>query len=94
MNELFDTSNLLEANKAAPKLLKEGANYLDEKIQKTFTYKITDFEKINNITFIVTDELQTINSDNEKIRPDLVIYLNGFPIIVFEFKTPNDLSQT
>ena len=90
LNKLFETSNLLEANKAATKLLKEGVKYHDEKIKKTFTYKIIDFEKINNNTFIVTDELQTINSDNEKRRPDLVIYLNGFPIIVFEFKTPND----
>lgn len=90
LNKLFETSNLLEANKAATKLLKEGVNYYDEKIKKSFTYKIIDFEKINNNTFFVTDELQTINLDNEKRRPDLVIYLNGFPIIVFEFKTPND----
>ena len=93
LNKLFETSNFLEANKAATKLLKDGVKYHDEKIKKTFTYKIIDFEKINNNTFIVTDELQTINSDNEKRRPDLVIYLNGFPIIVFEFKTPNATSK-
>ncbi len=93
LSKLFETSNLLEANKAATKLLKEGVKYHDEKIKKTFTYKIIDFEKINNNTFIVTDELQTINLYNEKRRLDLVIYLNGFPIIVFEFKTPNYTSK-
>ena len=53
LNKLFETPNLLETNKAATKLLKEGVNYYDEKIKKSFTYKIIDFEKINNNTFLL-----------------------------------------
>jgi len=91
IDEIFKTSNLLESNKAATKLLQNGIEIFNDKInKKSVHYQIIDFEKIENNNFIVTDELKTINLDNEKRRPDLVIYINGFPFIIFEFKTPND----
>ena len=88
LKNCFNTTNLFEANKNANNILKNGITITDERLKKTSNFKIVDFKNIDNNSFIVTNQFSIININNEKRIPDILIYLNGFPIIVFELKTP------
>lgn len=53
---------------------------------KHITVKLIDFETPENNEYVVTDEF-TVVSGVEK-RPDLVLLINGIPVVVGELKTP------
>ena len=48
---------------------------------------IVDFQNINNNSFIVANQWTFIENSNK--RPDILIFLNGIPICLFELKSPN-----
>lgn len=83
----LDQNNLLKNNKvfskyihagiSVPKYTKEGVKY--------HTVKIIDFKNIDNNEFLVTNQF-TIEEHSIK-RPDIVIYINGLPLVVFELKS-------
>jgi len=50
------------------------------------TVKLIDFDDISSNDFVITDEY-TVRQKVEK-RPDLVMLVNGIPLVVGEFKTP------
>lgn len=87
--DCFSTTNLLESNKCATSYLQNGIKIYDNKIKKTLSFRLIDFDNPNNNEFIVTNQFECINDDDDSRRPDIVIYLNGLPISVMELKTPN-----
>ena len=50
------------------------------------TVRLIDFDDIANNNFVVTTQYSFTNGQN--IRPDLVLLINGIPIIIGETKTP------
>jgi len=50
------------------------------------TVKLIDFDNINNNEFVVTTQYSFSNSQNR--RPDLVLLVNGIPLVIGEAKTP------
>lgn len=52
-------------------------------------YKMIDWELFNNNTFHVCTELTYRNGEDE-FRPDITIFINGFPLIFIEVKKPNN----
>ncbi len=50
---------------------------------------IVDFDNIENNIFYIVDQLTITGFDNETRRPDLIVYINGLPIIIFELKSPS-----
>ena len=51
--------------------------------------KIVDFHNIENNDFLVVNQF-TIKGTKGNRRPDLVVFINGFPISVIELKNPAD----
>ncbi|TCO70664.1 type I restriction endonuclease subunit R [Marinisporobacter balticus] len=51
------------------------------------TVKFIDFENVSNNTFHVVSQLK-IKGVNENCIPDLIIYINGIPVVVIECKSP------
>jgi len=51
--------------------------------------KLIDFENFNNNSFHVVTELTCQNSD-EEFRPDVVLLINGMPLVFIEVKKPNN----
>lgn len=49
-----------------------------------------DFKQAENNHFLCSDEVSIIGKNNR--RPDLIIFINGLPLIVFEFKNLFDAS--
>lgn len=50
------------------------------------TVRLIDFDNISNNNFVVTTQYSFTNGQN--IRPDLVLLINGIPLIIGEAKTP------
>ena len=79
-------SNLYDSNKYICKLLADGfifkRNNPDNK-DLLIRYIDTDFAENN--TFKIVNQLEIQGS--ELRIPDLILYINGIPIVVFEFKT-------
>ena len=80
-------NNLINNNKVFTKYLHTGISvpeYTKEGV-KYHTVKLIDFDNIDNNEFLVTNQF-TIQEHSEK-RPDIIIFINGLPLIVFELKS-------
>lgn len=88
IDDLKSTSNIFQRNKHAYNYLSNGITIEDENGDSK-TYKLIDFDNVENNIFVVTNQFTTLNDSLEHRRPDVVIYCNGLPIIVWELKTPD-----
>ena len=55
--------------------------------------RLVDFENFDNNSFHVVTELTYKNGDDE-FRPDVIILINGLPLVFIEVKKPNNLDGT
>ena len=84
---------LMVANERITNLLLLGTS-LEENLEggtkRSFSFKFIDFENLQNNDFYVTEEFEVSRvsqSDAQKHRrPDLVLFINGIPIVVIELK--------
>jgi len=65
-----------------------GKAFYERLSQKT-GHKIIDFENFENNTFNVVTELTYKNGD-EEFRPDIILLVNGLPLVFIEVKKPNN----
>jgi len=84
---------LMVANEKITNYLLLGTSYeesLDGGVKKSFSFKYIDFENIENNHFAITEEFIVDRANqNESIktrRPDLVVFINGIPLVVIELK--------
>jgi len=59
------------------------------KITEKSGIKLIDFENFENNTFNVVTELTYKNGD-EEFRPDIILLINGLPLVFIEVKKPNN----
>lgn len=88
INKLKNISSypLYSGNKEAFLLVNEGFNLEREDKSKLALYvSYIDFDQPNNNTFRVVNQFTV--KDKEHRRPDLLIFINGIPVTIFEFKT-------
>ncbi|MBS7786613.1 type I restriction endonuclease subunit R [Flavobacterium sp. CYK-55] len=84
--ERLPASDLYESNKAFMKLLSDGFVLKREDThQKDIFIQLIDFAQPQNNTYTVVNQL-AIKGYEMRI-PDLIVYINGLPLVVFEFKT-------
>ncbi|WP_224728167.1 type I restriction endonuclease subunit R [Francisella sp. SYW-2] len=55
--------------------------------------KLIDFDNPSNNDFTVMNQFTIIENDNNK-RPDLIIFVNGLPLVVIELKNATDENAT
>lgn len=86
----FNSPVLVENNKAFHKLLVEGIDVSFSKDGEIKTEKayIIDFKNINKNDFLVVNQFTII--EKEERRPDLVLFINGIPLVVIELKSASD----
>ena len=54
---------------------------------------LVDYDKLKNNEFMVVNQF-TVIENNQNRRPDVVIFINGIPLIVVELKNPADKDAT
>lgn len=60
-----------------------------EKLTAKSGTRLIDFENFDNNTFNVVTEL-TYKKDDEEFRPDIILLINGMPLVFIEVKKPNN----
>ena len=60
-----------------------------EKLIDQSGIRLIDFENFENNTFNVVTEL-TYKKDDEEFRPDVIVLINGMPLVFIEVKKPNN----
>ena len=60
-----------------------------ERLTQKSGVKLIDFENFDNNTFNVVTEL-TYKKDDDEFRPDIILLVNGMPLVFIEVKKPNN----
>ena len=60
-----------------------------EKLTSKSGARLIDFENFDNNTFNVVTEL-TYKKDDDEFRPDIILLINGIPLVFIEVKKPNN----
>lgn len=60
-----------------------------EKLISRSGIKLIDFDNFGNNTFNVVTEL-TYKKDDDEFRPDIILLINGMPLVFIEVKKPNN----
>ena len=87
--------DLLANNEAFHRLLTEGVNYSfqDAGNQRGEFAKLIDFDNPENNEFLVVNQFTIIENHQNK-RPDLILFVNGIPLVVIELKNATDENAT
>ncbi len=84
--ELYPSSDLYGSNKSIMKLIADGfVLKREDRTEKDLYIYLLDFETIENNNFKIVNQLEI--QGYEKRIPDGIVYINGLPLVVFEFKS-------
>jgi len=77
----------IDTNEGFSKALRDGINLKNAATGKKHDYKLLDFDTPENNHFVVTNQFY-FEGDTENIRPDILIFVNGLPLVDIEAKSP------
>ncbi|PFP06537.1 type I restriction endonuclease subunit R [Bacillus thuringiensis] len=85
----IESTNLMEANQKFHEMIVNMISVQQDlgKGKKNQTVRFIDFEILENNDFLVVDQF-TISNAQGNIRPDLIIFINGLPLVIIECKSP------
>jgi len=84
--ERLPASDLYGSNKAFMKLVSDGFPLKrEDRSQKDLFIHLIDYSPADRNFYKITNQLEIVGS--EKRIPDGILYINGLPLVVFEFKS-------
>lgn len=91
----ISSPELLANNEAFHRLLTEGVNvsYQKEGNTRGDLVWLVDFANSDNNEFVVANQF-TIIENNQNKRPDIILFVNGLPLVVLELKNAADENTT
>ncbi len=91
----INSPDLLTNNEAFHKILTEGikVSYRKEGVSRGDIVWLVDFDNVKNNEFLVTNQY-TIIEENSTKRPDIILFINGLPLVVIELKNAIDENAT
>jgi len=92
INELKLTSTGIEGAKRILNFYKFGVPVKFEKEKVVKYVNLFDFEEIENNEFIITR--QAYYQGKDRIRTDIIFYVNGIPLVDIECKNPTNISES
>lgn len=82
------SGTIYEANKAVYKIICDGFIFNREDITKKDLYiELIDFDTPENNIFKVINQFEIEGINNQIRIPDGIVFVNGIPVVVFEFKS-------
>lgn len=89
------SSELLGDNEAFHKLLVEGVkvDVQREGITRGEIVHLIDFDNVSNNDFVVANQFTIVENSHQK-RPDIILFVNGLPLVVIELKNAVDENAT
>ena len=85
----FENGELVQKNSVFMDYLQNGipVRYFVSGEERSSIVYLVDYKNPNNNSFVLTSQWTFI--ENSKKRPDLVLFLNGLPIVLVELKSPS-----
>lgn len=85
----FENADLVTKNKVFMDYLQNGipVKYQENSEETSTIVYLVDYAHVENNSFIVANQWTFIENSNK--RPDILIFLNGMPIILIELKSPS-----
>lgn len=83
----IDAGLLESRNKSFFDYLQNGISisYYDKEEEKTDIVYLIDYQNVDNNSFLVSNQFSLVGKDSK--RPDMVIFVNGLPLVVIELKS-------
>lgn len=82
------SGTIYEANKAVYKLISDGFILnREDRTQKDIFIELIDFENFDNNIFKVVNQFEIDGINNQRRIPDGIVFINGIPVVVLEFKS-------
>lgn len=82
------SGTIYEANKAVYKMICDGFIFNREDItQKDLYIELIDFDTPENNIFKAVNQFEIEGVNNQIRIPDSIVFINGIPVVVFEFKS-------
>lgn len=76
------------ANKAMFLRMVEGETFVrEDRSAKDFHLRLIDFDETDNKNIVKIVNQMTIKGPKATRRPDAIVYVNGLPVVVMEFKS-------
>ena len=85
----FENGELVQKNTIFMDYLQNGISvkyYVNGKEKSEIVY-VVDYKNPNNNSFIVANQWTFIENSNK--RPDIILFLNGLPVVLVELKSPS-----
>jgi type I restriction enzyme R subunit len=91
----LNSSELIANNEAFHRMLTEGikVTYQKDGYNRGDLVWLIDFKNPENNDFIVANQFTVIENNINK-RPDVILFVNGLPLVVIELKNPADENAT
>ena len=91
----LNSPELIANNEAFHRMLTEGikVSYQKDGADRGDLVWLIDFKNPENNEFLVTNQFTVIENDVNR-RPDVILFVNGLPLIVIELKNPADENAT
>ena len=85
----IDTGSLQQRNAAFHEYLQSGVEvrFFDGKEEQNDIVYLIDFDNPENNDFHVVNQWTFVEYSNK--RPDLIVFINGMPLVIFELKSPS-----
>lgn len=86
----FDSGSLIQKNAAFMGYLQDGieVKYFHKGEERSSVVKLIDFNTVKNNTFEVVNQFTFLEGGNNR-RPDIVLFINGLPLVLMELKSPS-----
>ncbi|MBP6064154.1 MAG: type I restriction endonuclease subunit R [Bacteroidales bacterium] len=91
----FGSQELIVNNEAFHRMLTEGirVQYRRDGGERGDLVRLIDYKNLENNEYLVVNQYTVIEGNNNK-RPDIVLFVNGIPLVVMELKNPADEQAT
>ena len=85
----FDNGELVQKNITFMNYIQNGIqlDYYDKGKKKNDIVYLVDYNNPNNNSFIIANQWTFIENSNK--RPDVLLFLNGLPVVLIELKSPS-----
>lgn len=86
---------LIDTNEAFHRMLVEGVpvTLVKDGVERDERVWLLDFKNPENNIFFAVNQL-TVEERHQKKRPDVLLYVNGLPLVLVELKNPSDSQAT
>ncbi|WP_243159362.1 HsdR family type I site-specific deoxyribonuclease [Clostridium sp. SM-530-WT-3G] len=85
----FETNDVFTNNKIFHKYLTEGVevtDFIDGKTEYN-TVKLIDYSDVEKNEYLVVNQVEVNEDDDIKKIPDVIVYINGIPLVLMELKS-------